>query len=122
MFHVRRRPSDFHPRKRKKKPPTRRNDETDKGYRGSYDGQLEPLMIELLPGKQAGNSFPFPFYCLSPFDLPCSNSLSGAMRLAIGSFQLLKHSVPLNNSFSINSSCLVKGKGKRIYSTYGMFT
>jgi len=49
MFHVRRRPPDYHPRKRKKKPGRRTDD--DIGYRGSYDGQLEPLLIELLPGK-----------------------------------------------------------------------
>ena len=50
MFHVRRRPADFHPRKRKKKPSRRTDDGKDIGYRGSYDGQAEPLMIELLPG------------------------------------------------------------------------
>jgi hypothetical protein len=57
MFHVRRRPSDFHPRKRKKKPGRRSDDEKGSGYRGSYDGQLEPLMIELLPGTVPRNSF-----------------------------------------------------------------
>jgi len=50
MFHVRRRPPDYHPRKRKKKPGRRADEEGLSGYRGSYDGQLEPLLIELLPG------------------------------------------------------------------------
>ena len=51
MFHVRRRPPDFHPRRRKKKPNARREEELASGYRGSYDGQMEPLLIELLPGE-----------------------------------------------------------------------
>ncbi|CAG7837489.1 unnamed protein product [Allacma fusca] len=55
MFHVRRRPPDFHPRKRKKKPARRADEERGSGYRGSYDGQIEPLLIELLPdGSETG--------------------------------------------------------------------
>ncbi|ODN06325.1 Afadin [Orchesella cincta] len=49
MFHVRRRPPDCHPRKRKKKPGRRADDEIGSGYRGSYDGQHEPMLVELLP-------------------------------------------------------------------------
>ncbi|XP_021958494.1 afadin isoform X3 [Folsomia candida] len=57
MFHVRRRPPDYHPRKRKKKPGRRADEEGLSGYRGSYgnDGQLEPMLIELLPdGSETG--------------------------------------------------------------------
>ncbi len=61
MFHVRRRPPDCHPRKRKKKPTRRADDEIGGGYRGSYDGQHEPMLIELLPGKPFTYSYYFSF-------------------------------------------------------------
>lgn len=77
MFHVRRRPPDYHPRKRKKKAGRRADEEGLSGYRGSYDGQLEPLLIELLPGKR----IPVDFLSQINEDRnPLSRSLHGLTR------------------------------------------
>jgi afadin len=51
MFHVRRRPADFHPRKRKKKPSHkgRPNELLDYRYEDAYERL--PYLLELNPGE-----------------------------------------------------------------------
>lgn len=89
MFHVRRRPPDCHQRKRKKKPTRRTDDEIASGYRGSYDGQHEPMLVELLPGKKTI------FYTLFTFD----------------SHELLKFHgrlIMMQRKFTSGGCCLIK--------------
>lgn len=49
MFHVRRRPADYHPRKRKKKPQQKWNQQADVDHRYDSLDRL-PYFLELNPG------------------------------------------------------------------------
>lgn len=73
MFHVRRRPADYHPRKRKKKPPQAGKWGKD-GLEGRYDDNYErlPFFLELNPGECPTDSLKRFFFSFLKLTFLCS--------------------------------------------------